>query len=148
MVSIKDFREINASQDRVWGVVSDVEKDVEYWTALSSIRNIRKEGNMIEREVVVRFMGNKSTQRITLNPMDSIQLEMISGPLRGSREIKLSRLGTKRTRIEVSWDIQFAEIPVFAQGFVRARIEEGTQEALAKIGGVAEGRRRATSRHS
>ena len=138
MVSIREFREVKASQDRVWEVVADVDRDLEYWSALSSIRKIRKEGNVIEREVVVGFMGNKGTQRLTLNTKDSIRLEMISGPLRGSREIKLIRLGSKRTRIDVSWDIQFAEIPVFAQGFVRARIEDGTREALAKIARAAE----------
>ena len=98
---------------------------------------------MIEREVVVGFMGNKGTQRLTLNPMDSILLEMISGPLRGSREIKLIPLGTKRTRIDILWDIQFAEIPLFAQGFVLARIEEGTREALAKIARATEEQRKA-----
>src|SRR6266568_7203398 len=143
MVSIREFREINASQNRVWEIVADVDRDPEYWRPLSSIRNIRREGNVIEREVVVGFMGNKGTQRLTLNPMDSILLQMISGPLRGSREIKLIPLGTKRTRVDILWDIQFAEIPMFAQGFVLARIEEGTREALAKIARAAEEQRKA-----
>jgi ribosome-associated toxin RatA of RatAB toxin-antitoxin module len=137
MVTIAQVREVDASAEDVWDIVSDVDKDPEYWSGLASIRNIRKERNLIEREVVVGFMGRKGTQRIELVPKESIQLTMIDGPLRGSREIKLTPLGARRTKIVVSWDIQFSEIPVFAQGFVRARLEEGTKKALDRIARAA-----------
>ena len=138
MVRIAEVREVDASADEVWNIVSDVDKDPEYWNGLTSIRNIRREGNLIEREVVVGFMGRKGTQRIELVPKESIQLTMIDGPLRGSREIKLVRLGAKRTKIDVSWDIQFSAIPDLAQGFVRSRLEEGTRDALDKIAKAAQ----------
>jgi ribosome-associated toxin RatA of RatAB toxin-antitoxin module len=138
MVTIAEVRELHASVDEVWEIVSDVDRDPEYWSGLTSIRNIRKEGNLIERDVVVGFMGRRGTQRIELVPKDTIQLTMIDGPLRGSREIKLVPLGPKRTRVNVSWDIQFSAIPVFAQGFVRSRLEEGTREALDRIAKAAE----------
>ncbi len=138
MTSINDSREVTASLDRVWDIVSDVDKDPEYWGGLTSIRNIRKEGNLTEREVVVGFMGRKGLQRVILNPKESIHLSLVSGPLRGSRVIRLTRLGASRTRIAVSWDIEFSEIPVFAQGFVRSRLEENTREALEKIAKTAE----------
>jgi len=133
MVTIAVVRELDASVDEVWDIVSDVDKDPEYWTGLASIRNIRKDRNLIEREVTVGFMGRKGTQRIELVPKESIRLTMIDGPLRGSREIKLTQLGARRTKIDVSWDIKLSEIPAFAQGFVRSRLEEGTKDALDKI---------------
>jgi ribosome-associated toxin RatA of RatAB toxin-antitoxin module len=142
MVTIAEVRELHASVDEVWEIVSDVDRDPEYWSGLTSIRNIRKEGNLIERDVVVGFMGRRGTQRIELVPKDTIQLTMIDGPLRGSREIKLVPLGPKRTRVNVSWDIQFSAIPVFAQGFVRSRLEEGTREALDRIAKAAERERK------
>src|SRR2546428_4523414 len=61
MVTIAEVREVDASTDEVWDIVSDVDKDPEYWSGLTSIRNIRKDGNLIEREVVVGFMGRKGT---------------------------------------------------------------------------------------
>src|SRR6059036_588150 len=118
MVTINEIHEVDASRDVVWDIVSDVDRDPQYWSGLVSIRNIRKEGNLIEREVVVGFMGRKGTQRIELVPKESIRLTMIDGPLIGSREIKLVPLGARRTKIDVSWDIQFSAIPDFAQGFV------------------------------
>jgi ribosome-associated toxin RatA of RatAB toxin-antitoxin module len=140
MVTIAAVREVDASAEDVWDIVSDVDKDPEYWSGLASIRNIRKERNLIERDVVVGFMGRSGTQRIELVPKDSIQLTMIDGPLRGSREIRLTPLEAKRTRIDISWDIQFSEIPVFAQGFVRSRLEEGTREALDRIARASQAR--------
>jgi len=137
MVTINEVHEVNASRDDVWDIVSDVDRDPEYWSGLASIRNIRKEGNLVEREVVVGFMGRKGTQRIELVPKESIQMSMIDGPLRGSRQIKLVPLGARKTKIDVSWDIQFSEIPVFAQEFVRSRLKEGTIEALDKIAKTA-----------
>jgi len=141
MVTIAEVREVDASSDEVWDIVSDVERDPEYWSGLASIRNIRKEGNLIEREVVVGFMGRQGTQRIQLVPKQLIQLTMIDGPLRGSREIKLVPLGARRTKIEISWNIQFSAIPDFAHGFVRTRLEESTREALDKIAEAAQMRR-------
>src|SRR5467141_1859783 len=96
MVTIAEAREVDASVDDVWDIICDVDKDPEYWNGLTSIRNIRREGNLIEREVVVGFMGRKGMQRIALFPKESIQLTMIDGPLRGSREIKLVPLEAKR----------------------------------------------------
>lgn len=142
MAKIAEVREADASVDEVWDIVSDVDSDPEYWSGLTSIRNIRKEGNLIEREVVVGFMGRKGTQRIDLFPKATILLTMIDGPLTGWREIKLVPIGARRTKIDVSWDIQFSAIPDFAQGFVRSRLEEGTREALDKIAKAAEARRK------
>jgi ribosome-associated toxin RatA of RatAB toxin-antitoxin module len=142
VVAIAEVRELDASADEVWNIVSDVDKDPEYWSGLTSIRNIRKEGNLIEREVVVGFIGRKGTQRIELVPKESIQLTMIDGPLKGTREIRLVPLGARRTKIDVSWDIEFSAIPVFAQGFVRSRLEEGTREALDKIAKIVQAGRK------
>jgi ribosome-associated toxin RatA of RatAB toxin-antitoxin module len=141
MVTIAEVREVDASAEDLWEIISDVDKDPEYWSGLASIRNIRKERNLIEREVVVGFMGRKGTQRIELVPKEAIQLTMIDGPLRGSRQIKLTPMGARRTKIDVSWDVQFSEIPVFAQGFVRSRLEEGTREALDRIARAAKARK-------
>ena len=138
MVTIAEAHEVDGSVDDVWDIICDVDKDPEYWNGLTSIRNIRREGNLIEREVVVGFMGRKGAQRIELRPKKSIHLTMIDGPLRGSREITLVPLGERRTKIDVSWNIQFSAIPDFAKGFVRSRLEEGTREALDRIAKAAQ----------
>lgn len=138
MPSIYEYRKILAPLDRVWSIVSDIDRDPGYWRGLSSIRNTRKEKNLVEREVVVGFLGSKGTQRVRLNPRESVELTLISGPLIGSRTIRLTALGSRSTKAEVSWNIEFSRVPPFAQGFVRSRLEENTHEALQKIAKAAE----------
>ena len=141
MVTINEGRVVDARVDRVWEVVSDVDRDVDYWNGLSSIRNLRREGNLIEREVTVGFIGQTSSQRIELKPKESVELKMTRGPLKGSREIRLTPLdGAKKTRVDASWNFEFSGVPGFARPYVRSQLERGTREALAKIAQVAEER--------
>ena len=139
MVSIKASCEVHASVDKVWEIVSDVDNDPRYWNGISSIRNLRKEGNLIEREVKVGFMGNEGKQTIKLNPKESIELTMTKGPLKGSRQMKLVSNNGSKTKLSVEWDFGFSGIPIFARGFVKSQIERTTREALEKIASVAEG---------
>jgi ribosome-associated toxin RatA of RatAB toxin-antitoxin module len=141
MVTIDEARVVDARVDRVWEVVSDIDRDVDYWNALSSIRNLRKDGNVVEREVTVGFIGQTSSQRIELKPKELVELKMTRGPLKGSRDIRLTTLDDNKTRVDVSWNFEFSGVPEFARPFVRSQLERGTKEALAKIAQVAEGER-------
>jgi ribosome-associated toxin RatA of RatAB toxin-antitoxin module len=146
MVAIDETRVVKAPADRVWEVVSDVDKDTEYWSGLSSIRNLRKEENFVEREVTIGFMGRKGLQRVKLTPKESVELEMAKGPLKGSRVTRLTSLEEGRgTRVDVSWNFEFSGVPGFAQQFVRSQLERGTKEALVKIAARAEGDMRPAS---
>jgi carbon monoxide dehydrogenase subunit G len=138
MVTIDANVELTASVDRVWEIVSDVDKDAEYWKGLSSVQNTRREENVVERDVKVGFKGSKSHQVIELVPKSSVDLTMTSGPLRGTRKICLVPLGDK-TKLQVSWNFEFSKVPLFARGFVKSQIENVTKEALEKIAAVAGG---------
>lgn len=139
MVSIKRSRLINASVERIWEVVSDTDNDQEYWSGLKLVSNVRRSDTEIERRVTVGFIGRDSMQIIKLDPKKSIQLSMKSGPLKGTREIRLiPSMNKKRTNVAVSWNFKFSAVPSFAQDFARAQLEQVTEEALRKIGMVAE----------
>jgi ribosome-associated toxin RatA of RatAB toxin-antitoxin module len=140
MVSIKESLVVNAPVNRVWEIVSDVDRDPDYWNGLSSMHNIRKSGNVVERRVTVGIIGREGHQVVKLNPRQSVELTMTSGPLKGSRELKLipSEQG-KKTKVAISWDFAFAGVPTFARDFVKAQLESGTKEALKRIAKVAEG---------
>ena len=138
MVSIRASCKVNASLEKVWDIVSDVDNDPQYWKGVSSIRNIRKEGNVVERVVKVGFMGNEGSQIIKLKPKQSMELTMTKGPLKGTRVMKLTP-ENHGIRLEVQWDFQFSGIPTFARGFVKSQIERATKEALERIANAAEG---------
>src|SRR5690242_1477202 len=143
MVSIKASVEVNASPERVWSIISDIDRESEYWKGLNSAKVTKREGNLIEREVEVGFMGHTGHQIVKLDPKSStIDVELIDGPLVGSRITKLVPLqsGTK-TRLESSWSFSFSKVPIFARRFVKSQIENVTKEALEKIALEAEGKK-------
>jgi uncharacterized membrane protein len=123
---------VNAEVERVWRVVSDIDRDPEYWRGLDSVQNIERKGNTVKRKAFVGFIG-KSIQMVNLNPKESVELRMISGPLGGRRLIKLNPCRGGRTKISVSWHFRFLGVPEFAQGYVKDQLVSGTEEALEKI---------------
>ena len=142
MVSIKASVEVNATPERVWGIISDIDRESEYWKGLNSAKVTKREGNVIEREVQVGFMGHTGHQIVKLNPASSmIEVELIDGPLVGSRNVKLIPLYGRKTRLEASWNFSFSKVPIFARGFVKSQIENVTKVALVKIALETDGKK-------
>ena len=52
-------RDVTATLDNVWNVISDIDREPEFWHGTKSIKNISKTGNTIEREVVIAFRNSK-----------------------------------------------------------------------------------------
>jgi hypothetical protein len=55
MTVILTSRDIDSSIDKLWDIISDVDKDPEFWYGTRSVKNIKKEGNIIERETIISF---------------------------------------------------------------------------------------------
>jgi ribosome-associated toxin RatA of RatAB toxin-antitoxin module len=62
MIAINISKEMKASPERVWDIVSDVDREPEFWHGTKSIKNISKKGNVIEREVVIAFRNSVCTK--------------------------------------------------------------------------------------
>ena len=133
MVTINASRAVPAPLDRVWEIVADVDNEPRHWRGLSSVRNISRNGNVIEREVTVGAINFRSLQTVVLNPKKSIQTTMTEGMMTGSRTITLNPLGEERTRVDVSWDIEMPGIPSLFKGNVKNGIAKGTEGALDSI---------------
>jgi carbon monoxide dehydrogenase subunit G len=132
MVAFSDSTEVPAPVDRVWDIVSDVDNEPRYYPGLNTIRNIRRTGNVIEREVTVGFRDSKGRQTVVLHPKESVEVTMTEGPMRGTRVITLSGDGSK-TKIDIAWDVELVGIPVLFRGKVKNQIMKGTKEALDRI---------------
>lgn len=135
VVSIKASVVVRASSERVWSIVSDIDREPEFWKGLNSAKVTKREGSVIEREVDVGFMGHSGHQIIKLDRDNlTIEVEMTNGPLIGSRTMKLVPLQNgANTRLEASWNFSFSKVPIFARGFVKSQIENVTKNALEKI---------------
>jgi hypothetical protein len=64
LVLIHTTRDVTATLDSVWSVISDIYGDPEFWQGTKSIKNI-KTGNTIEREVVKAFRNSVQRDRQT-----------------------------------------------------------------------------------
>jgi hypothetical protein len=137
VTTISRSREMRASLDRLWEIVSYVDNEPEYYDGLKSVKNVSKVGNVIEREVVVGNLEHEGRQTVTLNPKKFVEVKMTEGPMIGTRVTTLTPMTDSRTRVDVSWRIQF-RVPIFVRGMVKREVEKGTENALERIAEEAE----------
>jgi hypothetical protein len=129
---------VNTSKDNVWNIISDVDKNSDYWP-ISIVKNINKSNNTVEREVTVPappFMNNKAYQIITIIPeQDTIIENQTQGAVTGVKTISLLQTGTdvNRTEISVIWNLDMSKIPGIGKGFAKDGINNSIEEALNKI---------------
>jgi carbon monoxide dehydrogenase subunit G len=133
MASIKVSGEVKAPLDRVWGIISDIDRDPRYWQDLHSVTNIQQNGNIIERTATVGFRKARSTQTVILDPERSVRIVMTKGPIIGNKSIQLTQIDDGKTQVDVVWDIELSGIPGFMRGSVEKRLAKGTEEALNRI---------------
>jgi hypothetical protein len=133
MIAIHISKEIEASLEQVWNIVSDVDREPEYWHGTKSIKNIKKEGNIIEREVVIAFKNSRCREIVTLDPKKSVKVEIIDGPINGTKNIILYAIANNKTRIDVQWDIRVKGFFGLFRGMIKRHISEGTEDALERI---------------
>jgi hypothetical protein len=112
---INASKEISAPLDRVWDIISNVDDDEpRYWQGLNAVYNVRKKGNIVEREVTGGLRDLKGRQTVVLYPKKAIELTLTEGPMIGTRIITLlipsrSDNETITTRVNVSWDIKLSD---------------------------------------
>ncbi len=140
MISISKSRDVRASIDWVWGIMSNTDDDEKYWNAIREVRVIRRGENTIEREASVgpSAFSHRSLQTITLDPKKSIKLTMNGNPMEGERTIVLVPLGKNSTRIDVEWRFELKDVPGFVGSLVKGQILRATDGALTKIAEQAE----------
>lgn len=137
MATINTSREIAAPIDRVWGIVSDIDNEPQYWHGTKSVRNISKDGNVTVREAVIAFKDSKTMQTVTVVPKTSVETRITEGPILGTKVVTVSPVGDK-TKVQVVWDFKLAGFMSMFSGMVKKHIAEGTEEALDRIAKAAE----------
>jgi len=138
MIAIHISKEIEESLEQVWNIVSDVDREPEYWQGTKSIKNIKKEGNVIEREVVIAFKNSTCREIVTLDPVKSVKVEIIDGPIKGTKNIILNPIANNgKTRVDVQWDIKVKGFFGLFKGMIKKHISKGTEDALERISKAA-----------
>jgi ribosome-associated toxin RatA of RatAB toxin-antitoxin module len=137
MVDIHSSKDIEASQEKVWDIVSDVDREPEFWHGTKSIKNIKKDGNVIEREVVIAIRNSVCKEVVTLDPKRAVNIKITDGPMKGTKNITINAITDNKTRVDVHWDIKIKGFFRLFTRMIKKHISEGTEDALQRISKAA-----------
>jgi len=141
MPRILESVEINASQDRVWEIISDIDHEPDYWWGTRSVKNISREGNVIEREIYQRFGNRPIQQKVILHPKTAIEIDYLRGITQGTKRLRLTSESETLQKLVAEWNIRFSGLYLLMSPFIARHVRKGTREALQRIKAASEGKK-------
>jgi len=132
MATIEVEVEINATVDKVWDVVSDIDNEPKFWKGTLQVKNLSKDGNIINREITIAFRDQKCLQEVRLHPKEKIHAKFTKGILGGEKIISLIPKDEK-TILRTVWDIKLTGMMGMFTGMIKKHIKSGTEQALQSI---------------
>lgn len=131
---------IHAPAERVWPLVSDLDREPELWKGTRAVHTLSARGDTVEREVTLAFRDRVQRERVTLTPTSRVVHEIVGGPMRGTKTVELAEDGAGGTTLRAVWDVRLVGLLRLGSRPVSKHVGEGTQHALERIKEVAEGR--------
>jgi ribosome-associated toxin RatA of RatAB toxin-antitoxin module len=138
MVNFHTAKKINAPVSEVWKILSDIDREPEFWHGTKSIKNITKSDKVVEREVVIAYKSSICKETVTIDPMKSITTEITDGPLKGKKVVVINPDGDQESIVDVEWDIRLSGFMGIFSKMVKKHILEGTNDALERISKAVE----------
>ena len=132
MATIRVEVEINATVDKVWNVVSDIDNEPKFWKGTKEIKNISKEGNTVNREITIAFRDQKCLQEVKIYPKEKIEARFTKGIISGEKTIYLIPKGEK-TILYALWNIKLTGMMGMFTGMIKKHIKSGTEQAMQSI---------------
>ena len=132
MTIINSSIDINASIEKVWNIISDLDNEPKFWKGTKESKTISKDGNVVVREIIIAFRDSKCMQKITLYPKEKIYAEFTDGILKGSKTLNL-KSKENSLWLEVEWDIKMTGLAGMFTGMLKGHVKGGTEQALELI---------------
>lgn len=123
---------INATVDKVWDIISDIDNEPKFWKGTKEVKNISKEGDKVFREVTIAFRDQKCMQEVTLYPKKKIEAKFTKGIINGEKVIKIIPNGDG-TIIQTTWDMKLSGMMGMFTGVIKKHIKSGTEQAMQSI---------------
>ena len=123
---------INASVDKVWDIISDLDNEPKFWKGTKNTRTISRDGNVITREIIIAFRDSKCMQKITIQPKEKIHAEFTDGIIKGSKTLSLKPNGGGSS-LEANWDVKMSGLAGMFTGMIKKHIRSGTEQAMEAI---------------
>ena len=128
---------INASVDKVWDIISDLDNEPKFWKGTKDTRTISRDGNIITREIIIAFRDSKCMQKITMQPKEKIHAEFTEGIIRGSKTLSI-KPKDGGSLLEANWDVKMSGLAGMFTGMIKKHIRSGTEQAIESIKKQAE----------
>ena len=132
MASIEVETEINATPDKVWEIVSDIDNEPKFWKGTKEVRNLEREGNRVKREITIAFRDQKCMQEVTLEPKERIRAKFTKGIIDGEKVVSVIQRDEK-TILRTVWDIKLTGMMGMFTGMIKKHIKSGTEQAMQSI---------------
>ena len=123
---------INATVDKVWDIISDIDNEPKFWKGTKEVKNISKEGDKVFREVTIAFRDQKCMQEVILYPKKQIEVKFTKGIINGEKVIKIIPNGDE-TIIQTTWDMKLSGMMGMFTGVIKKHIKSGTEQAMQSI---------------
>ncbi len=132
MATIVVQTEINATVEKVWEIIADIDNEPKFWKGTKEVKTLSKEGDIIKREITIAFRDQKCLQEIQLKPKKEINAKFTKGILDGTKIITLT---PKKNSVilETSWDIKLSGMMNMFTGIIKSHIKSGTEQAMKSI---------------
>ena len=132
MAEIKVELKINATQDKIWEVISDLDNEPKFWKGTKETKTISKNGNEVEREIIIAFRDSKCKQKITIFPKNKIIAQFTEGIIKGSKTIELIS-DEPVVIMKTTWEIKMTGMMNMFTGMIKKHIKNGTEQAMQSI---------------
>ena len=132
MATIEVEIEIDAPLEKVWSIVSDIDNEPKFWKGTKEVRNISKEGDTINREVIIAFRDQKCLQEVKIYPKEKIHAKFTKGIIDGDKIITLTQ-NNEKTKMTTFWDIKLTGMMGMFTGMIKKHIKSGTEQAMQSI---------------
>ena len=124
MAKIEVDVKINAPLENVWAVVSDIDSEPKFWKGTKEVRNISKNGNIINREITIAFRDQKCMQEVIIEPMKKIHAKFTEGIINGEKTIFLIQDG-KQTTLKTLWNVKLTGMMSMFTSMIKNHIKSG-----------------------
>jgi len=132
MATIEVEVEIDAKIDKVWDIISDIDNEPKFWKGTKEVKNISKDGNIINREITIAFRDQKCLQEVRLQPKEKIEAKFTKGIISGEKIVSIIPKEEK-TILRTVWDIKLTGMMGMFTGMIKKHIKSGTEQAMKSI---------------
>ena len=137
MTEIKASVQINSTKDKVWNVVSDLDRESKFWNNITKTRTLSRENNVVKYEITIGKV-DRCLQTVTLYPQEKIIAEFTKGIVNGTKTILLTARDGG-TFLEIIWDVKFKGMAGLMSGKLNNDFKDNTEQAVLAIKHASEG---------